>query len=98
MPAVSGAAWGASTMDTGPGGFSMDSIWVVSVWVSGIIVVWASGPEAGVAEPEVTGIGGMPVTCVLLVLHLLLVRMLKTLEIKPWLFFTCNSLTCSSRN
>ena len=89
---------GASSMGIGVSDPGVDSLWLVSTRVSSVIVVWASGVVAWVAEPEATGIGGMPVTCLLLVSHLLPIRAQKTLEIKPWLFSTCNSLTCPSRN
>ena len=71
-----GHCMGASTMGMGVSG-SDTLIWTVSAGVGDAIVAWASGAVIGVAEPEVTGIGGILVTCLLLVLCLLPMRALK---------------------
>ena len=64
------------SMGTGMSG-SSTSVWTVSAWVGDAIVAWVSGVVIGVAEPAVTGVGGIPVTCLHLVLCLLPARALK---------------------
>ena len=93
-----GCCMGTSALGTGISGSSEDWIWAVSTWVGDAVVAWASGVVTGVAEPEVTGVGVMLVTCLLLVLCLLPVRTQKTLVIKPWLLSTCSYLTCPLKN
>ena len=61
-------------MGTGIGSSGTDLIWAVSTWVGDAVVACVSSVVTGVAEPEVTGIGGMPITCLLLVLCILSVR------------------------
>ena len=47
--------------------------------IGGIVVAWTSVTMTGVAVPIVTGVGGMAVTCLLLVLCLLPIRTQKHL-------------------
>ena len=56
-------------------------------------VTGLSGAVIGVVAPVVTGVGDIPVTCLLLVLCLLPVKALKTLTKMPWLLSTCSFLT-----
>ena len=59
---------------------------------TGITLVFVIGVKS-----EVTGIGGMPVNCLFLVLHLLPLRTVSKLLKKLSLFSALSFFTCSSR-
>ena len=78
--AVSGLAGGWSSVSTGAGG---------------MVTAGASVPMVGLAISIITSVGAIPVTCLLLVLCLVPVRVKKTPVIICQHFSAYNSCTCS---